>query len=523
MEYYDILLSCDNSNESIRSVAIAVCNNLNKLNINAIILTNKSPKEQIASIKNCKAMVLIYSSSANTSEQVLSDVDSAFAFGTPIVPFMIDSSPMDDELRYYLSRKHFLVAYPEWQTKIPELANTLRIFTGEANDKEVRLANLKIIPDDNCKLYIDGEYRDKLIQSRPYIMPLASGKYDIIFVSSETRFFKVEYKNYYFRGRDTVLRPKFAPIRKQAEKEKLERYAYYRSFYANEDSCGGMTRLFGGNGYLFLNKYGFPISDKPFSDSVTFSQGLCAVARKDKWGMINCDGDIIVPFKYDGSHGNWPQIFGQKIIVSAKDGSKGCLRMDGSQFIPCSFFDVDPGMGGSHGAITLAERDGKYGYYDENGCKTIDNIHSSLYYSSDEINLIVDNNSVYEFSGKCLYYTEEFNVCDADTSYAVIVKNGKYGFARMRDRTVIIEPEYDFAMPFSERLAAVAIGDDLGFINIDNRFEIEPIYRLKDKSWHHSLKGRPEYNFFIDGEAVVYSSLGNYVKIKHPDKRFHKQ
>ena len=53
-----------------------------------------------------------------------------FIGGRPIIPFLIDETQMSEEYEYYLSRKHWLVAYPEYRAKCEELAIVVRRMLG---------------------------------------------------------------------------------------------------------------------------------------------------------------------------------------------------------------------------------------------------------------------------------------------------------------------------------------------------------------------------------------------------------
>lgn len=75
----------------------------------------------IKAIRECAAMLLIYSKNSNDSSQVANEVDKAFSNGKPIIPFMMDSTPLNDDFDYYLSRKHWLVAYPDYRERFTDL------------------------------------------------------------------------------------------------------------------------------------------------------------------------------------------------------------------------------------------------------------------------------------------------------------------------------------------------------------------------------------------------------------------
>lgn len=117
-----------------KTVANAVCHYLEERGIPCWIAPRDiMPGETWAAaivhaIRDCFAMVLIYSCESNTSHQVANEVDKAFSQAKTIIPFLVDSTPMCDELDYYLSRKHWLVAYPNYKEKLKPLAETLTKF-----------------------------------------------------------------------------------------------------------------------------------------------------------------------------------------------------------------------------------------------------------------------------------------------------------------------------------------------------------------------------------------------------------
>lgn len=88
----------------------------------------------IHSIKECKLVVLIFSQSANISEHVSNEVDRAFSASKPIIPFIIEETELSEEMDYYLSRKHWLLAYPDYKLKTKELVDAIRRFLGRSGD-----------------------------------------------------------------------------------------------------------------------------------------------------------------------------------------------------------------------------------------------------------------------------------------------------------------------------------------------------------------------------------------------------
>ena len=61
-------------------------------------------------IDQCRAMVLIFSSSANRSRQIRREVQQAFDGEKPVVPFRIENVAPEKSLRYYMGAVHWLDA-----------------------------------------------------------------------------------------------------------------------------------------------------------------------------------------------------------------------------------------------------------------------------------------------------------------------------------------------------------------------------------------------------------------------------
>ena len=66
----------------------------------------------INGITKCRLMVVILSKASNSSDDVLNEIDQAHREKKVILPFIIDNTEMSGEMRYYLSRKQWIKAYP---------------------------------------------------------------------------------------------------------------------------------------------------------------------------------------------------------------------------------------------------------------------------------------------------------------------------------------------------------------------------------------------------------------------------
>jgi len=125
---YDVFVSHSSKDKTIVD---AICNVLENNNIRCWIAPRDiRPGKTWASeigrgIKNSQAILLLYSKNANNSEAVSNEIDIAFSNNKTIIPFLIDNTPMNEDFNFYLNRKHWLVAYPDYKKKFPELITSI--------------------------------------------------------------------------------------------------------------------------------------------------------------------------------------------------------------------------------------------------------------------------------------------------------------------------------------------------------------------------------------------------------------
>ena len=67
----------------------------------------------VAAIEQSRVMVLVYSSRANQSQQVIREVERAVSKGLPIIPFRLEAVPLSKSMEYFLSASHWLDAMSE--------------------------------------------------------------------------------------------------------------------------------------------------------------------------------------------------------------------------------------------------------------------------------------------------------------------------------------------------------------------------------------------------------------------------
>ena len=152
-----------------KNVADALCHYLEEHNIPCWIAPSDILPGQtwagaiVQAISNCSAMVLIYTAESNASHQVANEVDKAFSYGKTIIPFIVDATPMNDDLNYYLSRKHWLVAYPNYKENFKPLVDSLiRLIPDLQNHTSTQASQPASILEENTNIISGGTAQDNL-------------------------------------------------------------------------------------------------------------------------------------------------------------------------------------------------------------------------------------------------------------------------------------------------------------------------------------------------------------------------
>lgn len=85
----------------------------------------------VEAIRNARLMVLIFSTSANSSQQITREVERAVHKGIPVIPLRIEDVAPTDSLEYFISSPHWLDAFtPPLEGHLRHLAQAARQILG---------------------------------------------------------------------------------------------------------------------------------------------------------------------------------------------------------------------------------------------------------------------------------------------------------------------------------------------------------------------------------------------------------
>lgn len=153
---HDVFISYSSKN---KSTANAICHALEQNGIKCWI----APRDIIGgqqygdiivdAIKTCKVFVIVFSEESKNSQWVGSELNIAFTENKIIIPFKIDTSYLEGEMRLILSNKHWIEGHPdperEFGTLILSLKNFLYISGVAINNTE---------KNESFLLLIEGSY-----------------------------------------------------------------------------------------------------------------------------------------------------------------------------------------------------------------------------------------------------------------------------------------------------------------------------------------------------------------------------
>jgi hypothetical protein len=222
----------------------------------------------------------------------------------------------------------------------------------------------------------------------------------------------------------------------------------------------GMLRVERNNkkGYLDLtNKEIIPIK---YDDIGPFKDGLAPVNLNDSYGYVNRSGEIIIPLIYDYT---WHfknglarvNIGGKFIKIENSDynchfegGKWGLINKNGEQILPIKYDMIFQ----SDDDLIIVNIGGAYK-------------HNSDFYTPDLIN---PESSMYDEEFKKHQYKESFDTREVKKSFNrtewCAFKGGKWGFINASGHEVI-SAKYDRVSPFENSLSFVQLNNKYGYID----------------------------------------------------------
>jgi len=118
--------------------------------------------------------------------------------------------------------------------------------------------------------------------------------------------------------------------------------------------------------WSFIDKTGKLATEQEFEAVGSFSDGMAAVRKDGKWGVVDNNFDLVIDYQYeDDGYEPWPGVrrFSYGLAAAKKDGKWGYIDKTGKTVIN---FEYDKAYRFSEG-LARVSKDGKMGFINTNG------------------------------------------------------------------------------------------------------------------------------------------------------------
>lgn len=139
--------------------------------------------EIVAAIKQCQALLLIFSENANVSRHVASEIDRAFNHSIPIIPFKIGEFKLSNTFEYYLSKCHWIASGERIKESFPALLKNCQLALNISTTTEVEK------PSQTTIQSIDHQYIIVNINSKEYTISKSFEQFSQLLNENHSRFF----------------------------------------------------------------------------------------------------------------------------------------------------------------------------------------------------------------------------------------------------------------------------------------------------------------------------------------------
>lgn len=211
----------------------------------------------------------------------------------------------------------------------------------------------------------------------------------------------------------------------------------------------------------FINRNGILVIQPQFVFASNFRNDRCAVHNeKNQWGFIDKSGNVVVEYQYDTVFA-----YANDRAIVVKGDKYGVIDKSGKTLIEPQFRAMM--NDGDNYAVQQIDR--KWGWCNAQGQLIINP-------QFEQVQPFLDND------------------------FAPAAFAGKFGFIDKRG-TFVVNPQFDNALPFNGNLAQVTMNKKVGFVGLDGRFVIYPVYE----------KISPDYEkFILDGTSTHESVQSDY-------------
>ena len=263
----------------------------------------------------------------------------------------------------------------------------------------------------------------------------------------------------------------------------------------------------------YIDTLGTPLFDPIYQSALPYRDGYAAVYRYDRWGMIDREGNQVLPNIYEqistADHG----------IFFAGD-ERGMTLFDYS-FKPLTTVQYLPITTVSDRRIGVLRGD-KYGFLDLKGHEVIPCIYDEIgrFHLGRAMVRLGDRYGIIDTNGTLILPLQYHNSKQKSGLYtyrdslALVEQDGQYGYVDLQGR-LAIPFHFNGAFPFSQGLASVRVGSHWGYIDTHGDIYLPFIFDIASPFEH----GRAEIIFngdirYIDRQGRCVKNCGGIISFR---------
>lgn len=210
-------------------------------------------------------------------------------------------------------------------------------------------------------------------------------------------------------------------------------------------------------------------------------EGMRAVEKDSKWGFMNEQGKLVIPYMYEAADD-----FSEGIATAKKDGKVGYIDKTNKVVIPFTFTGAIPFSGGvAMVVMQTGPTSGKFWMIDKTGAQVSPQTYDGIHFLSDE----------------------RYGITMKDKKYGLLYRNGKE----------MLPPVYDKVQPVFNQLIGVQKDGKWGFADTLNRLVVPLEYEevgIFEKGVAEATKNGKKGLLDLKGNTVL---AFNYLDI-YPDE-----
>lgn len=219
-----------------------------------------------------------------------------------------------------------------------------------------------------------------------------------------------------------------------------------------------------------------------YDDGKMFNDGMAIVEKDGKWGIIDNNNKVIIPFQYDRLTMSYKEPYW---IIARKNEKEGMIDRQGQIQIPFEYDDIGQFSDG----LAKVEKEGKTAFINTHNKVVIDwaereyeteFIYGLTYYHKNGKNYVMNTD------GKVVFSTP-YHISYIDKNHIIIIHNEKYGLLNHQGK-VILPPIYQYVASEKQGLIAVAKNNKLGFVNKHGKIVVPMQYDYQDEGYIYHFR-----------------------------------